>query len=55
MLFAESSGSGLGALIVLFILALGAARIGRTIRGSSAITDAGKSVMLGLLGRIFRR
>ena len=55
VLLASSESSGLAALLVLGVLALGAARIGKTIRGSGVIQGAGKSLMFGLLGRIFRR
>ncbi len=54
-LLASSEPTGLGALVVLGILALGAARIGKTISGSGAIKDAGKHALFGLLGRIFRK
>lgn len=54
-LLASSEPTGLGALLVLAVLALGAARIGRTISGSGAIKGAVKDGMLGLLGKLFRR
>jgi hypothetical protein len=55
MLFAASESSGLGALIVIGIMALGFRKICTTIKGSDAVKGAAKHGMVSVLGRIFKR
>jgi len=55
MLFAASESSGLGAILVLGILALGAMKIGTWIGGSDAVKGEAKKGLFNILGQIFRK
>ena len=55
MLFAESSGSGIGTIIGVIVLALGLNKMCGWIGGSAPVRGALKDGLLGILGRMFKK
>src|SRR5579884_3507178 len=55
MLFAESSGSGIGTIIGVIILGLGLSKMSGWIKGSAPVRGAVKDGLLGVLGRMFKK